>query len=105
MIIGTILVVSSFSLGQIIVGRLVVGFAEGMLSATVPVWQASQPGNALSHCSGITSSPSYGSHTFCFPALHRLQAVALPARFTRGWSRSYGEIALMTNTKRYILRC
>ena len=39
-IIGSILLSSSFSLGQLIVGRIVLGLGFGMLSATVPVWQS-----------------------------------------------------------------
>lgn len=39
-IIGAILSSSSFSLGQLIVGRLVLGVGFGLISATVPVWQA-----------------------------------------------------------------
>lgn len=39
-IIGSILLSSSFSLPQLIVGRLVLGLGFGMLTATVPVWQA-----------------------------------------------------------------
>ncbi|OQV11021.1 hypothetical protein CLAIMM_14927 [Cladophialophora immunda] len=39
-IIGWIFESSSFSLGQLIVGRLVVGLGTGMISATVPIWQS-----------------------------------------------------------------
>lgn len=39
-IIGTILQSSSFSLGQLIVGRLTTGFGLGMVSATAPNWQS-----------------------------------------------------------------
>lgn len=39
-IIGSILLSSSFSLGQFIVGRLVLGLGFGAISATVPVWQS-----------------------------------------------------------------
>lgn len=39
-IIGSILLSSSFSLGQFIVGRLVLGMGFGAISATVPVWQS-----------------------------------------------------------------
>lgn len=39
-IIGSVLLASSFSLAQLIVGRLVLGVGFGMLSATVPVWQS-----------------------------------------------------------------
>lgn len=39
-IIGSILLASSFSLAQLIVGRIVLGCGFGMLSATVPVWQS-----------------------------------------------------------------
>lgn len=40
LIIGSILLCSAFSLGQLIAGRIVLGLGLGMLSATVPVWQA-----------------------------------------------------------------
>ena len=39
-IVGSILLSSSFSLAQLIVGRLVLGLGFGMLTATVPVWQS-----------------------------------------------------------------
>jgi sugar porter (SP) family MFS transporter len=39
-IIGSILLCASFSLGQLIVGRLVLGLGMGIVSATVPVWQS-----------------------------------------------------------------
>lgn len=39
-IIGSLLQSSSFSLGQLIVGRLVSGFGFGHLTATAPNWQA-----------------------------------------------------------------
>jgi MFS family permease len=39
-IIGSIILCSSFSLGQLIVGRLVLGLGMGAVSATVPVWQS-----------------------------------------------------------------
>lgn len=40
MIIGSILLCSSFSLGQFIVARIVLGVGFGAVSATVPVWQS-----------------------------------------------------------------
>ncbi|KAJ5825436.1 MFS sugar transporter [Penicillium riverlandense] len=39
-IIGSILLSSSFSLAQFIVGRVILGCGMGFMSATVPVWQA-----------------------------------------------------------------
>lgn len=39
-IIGSLLLSASSSLGQLIVGRLVLGFGFGCISSTVPVWQA-----------------------------------------------------------------
>lgn len=39
-IIGSILLSSSFSLGQLLVGRIVLGLGFGCISATVPVWQS-----------------------------------------------------------------
>jgi MFS family permease len=39
-IIGSVILCSSFSLGQLIVGRLVLGLGMGAMSATVPVWQS-----------------------------------------------------------------
>ncbi len=39
-IVGSILLCSSFTLGQFIVGRLALGFGFGAISATVPVWQS-----------------------------------------------------------------
>lgn len=39
-IIGSILLSASVSLGQLIVGRLVLGFGFGCISSTVPVWQS-----------------------------------------------------------------
>ena len=40
LIIGSVLLSSGFSLGQLIVGRIVLGLGFGMMSATVPVWQS-----------------------------------------------------------------
>ena len=39
-LIGEVLCASSFVLGQFVVGRTVIGLGIGILSATVPVWQA-----------------------------------------------------------------
>ncbi|KAF2164388.1 hypothetical protein M409DRAFT_37072 [Zasmidium cellare ATCC 36951] len=39
-IVGVILMASSFSLAQLIVARLVLGFGSGGYSATIPVWQS-----------------------------------------------------------------
>ncbi|KAK4499610.1 hypothetical protein PRZ48_010128 [Zasmidium cellare] len=39
-IIGAILMATSFSLAQLIVARLVLGFGSGGYSATIPVWQS-----------------------------------------------------------------
>ncbi|KKY17386.1 putative mfs sugar transporter [Phaeomoniella chlamydospora] len=39
-LIGEILCTSSFHLAQFVVGRSIIGFGIGILSATVPVWQA-----------------------------------------------------------------
>lgn len=39
-VIGSILQASSFSLGQLIVGRVVSGLGFGALSATAPNWQS-----------------------------------------------------------------
>lgn len=39
-IVGSVLQASSFSLGQLIVGRVVAGLGFGLASATFPVWQA-----------------------------------------------------------------
>lgn len=39
-IIGAILMASSFSLAQLIVARLVLGFGSGGYTATIPVWQS-----------------------------------------------------------------
>lgn len=39
-IVGVILMASSFSLAQLIVSRLILGFGCGGYSATVPVWQS-----------------------------------------------------------------
>lgn len=50
-LVGTILESTSFSIGQFIVGRVVIGLGVGQLSATVPVWQ--------SECS---SSKNRGKH-------------------------------------------
>lgn len=43
-IIGAILMASSFSLGQLIVARLVLGIGSGGYTATIPVWQAEMSG-------------------------------------------------------------
>ncbi|KAJ8098118.1 general substrate transporter [Lipomyces tetrasporus] len=40
MIIGTAIQCSSFSLSQFIVGRIVTGFGNGFITATVPMWQS-----------------------------------------------------------------
>lgn len=39
-LIGEALCTSSFELAQFIVGRTIIGLGIGILSATVPVWQA-----------------------------------------------------------------
>ncbi|KEQ78379.1 putative sugar transporter, partial [Aureobasidium pullulans EXF-150] len=50
-LIGTILQASSFSLAQLILGRIILGNGVGQLSATVPVWQSecSKPGSRGKH--------------------------------------------------------
>ncbi|KAF2183850.1 general substrate transporter [Zopfia rhizophila CBS 207.26] len=40
MVIGAIIQASSFHLGQLIPGRLITGFGNGMNTSTVPTWQA-----------------------------------------------------------------
>jgi MFS family permease len=40
MVIGTILLGSSFSLAQLLVGRIVTGFGNGINSSTVPAYQS-----------------------------------------------------------------
>lgn len=40
MVIGAILQCSSFSLAQLIVGRLITGFGNGFNTSTVPTWQS-----------------------------------------------------------------
>ncbi|KAK5112166.1 hypothetical protein LTR85_011599 [Meristemomyces frigidus] len=57
-VIGTILQTTSFSLGQLIVGRLITGFGFRALSATAPNWQSE-----------------------CSPASHRGAAVLLESLF------------------------
>jgi sugar porter (SP) family MFS transporter len=60
-LIGEILQCSSFHIAQFIVGRFILGWGVGQLSATVPVWQ--------SECSG---SKNRGAHTVldgCFISL------------------------------------
>ncbi|OAG42008.1 hypothetical protein AYO21_03743 [Fonsecaea monophora] len=39
-VVGAIIMCTSFSLGQLIVSRVVLGFGFGAISATVPVWQS-----------------------------------------------------------------
>ena len=39
-IVGTVLLVASFSLAQLMVGRIVLGFGFGIMGSTAPVWQA-----------------------------------------------------------------
>lgn len=39
MIVGTAIMASSYSLGQFIVGRIVVGFGNGINTATIPTYQ------------------------------------------------------------------
>ncbi|THY03004.1 putative sugar transporter [Aureobasidium pullulans] len=50
-LIGTIIQASSFSLAQLIFGRIILGNGVGQLSATVPVWQSecSKPGSRGKH--------------------------------------------------------
>ncbi|KKY35577.1 putative sugar transporter stl1 [Diaporthe ampelina] len=43
-LVGIILEASSFSLAQLIVGRILVGFGVGQLSSIVPVWQSETAG-------------------------------------------------------------
>ncbi|KAJ6109949.1 hypothetical protein N7486_002184 [Penicillium sp. IBT 16267x] len=45
-IVGAALMSSSYSLGQLIVARLVQGMATGAITATVPVWQSELAGSA-----------------------------------------------------------
>ncbi|EGF98887.1 uncharacterized protein MELLADRAFT_50846 [Melampsora larici-populina 98AG31] len=40
MVIGTILQASAFGLAQLIVGRIVTGYGNGFITASVPVWQS-----------------------------------------------------------------
>ena len=40
MIVGAAIQCSSFSLGQLIAGRLITGFGNGMNTSTVPAWQS-----------------------------------------------------------------
>lgn len=40
MVIGALLQCTAYSLGQLIVGRIVTGFGNGMNTATVPTWQS-----------------------------------------------------------------
>ncbi|CAH7683110.1 general substrate transporter [Phakopsora pachyrhizi] len=40
MLVGTAIQCTSFSLAQFIVGRIVTGFGNGFITATVPVWQS-----------------------------------------------------------------
>ncbi|KAH9815132.1 general substrate transporter [Melampsora americana] len=40
MVIGTILQTTSFGLAQLIVGRIVTGYGNGFITASVPVWQS-----------------------------------------------------------------
>ncbi|KAG0148801.1 hypothetical protein CROQUDRAFT_654374 [Cronartium quercuum f. sp. fusiforme G11] len=40
MVIGTILQTTSFGLAQLIIGRIVTGYGNGFITATVPVWQS-----------------------------------------------------------------
>lgn len=43
-LVGEILECSAFQLAQLIVGRIIIGFGIGQLSATVPVWQSETSG-------------------------------------------------------------
>ena len=40
MVVGAVLQASSFQLAQLIVGRLVTGFGNGLNTSTVPTWQS-----------------------------------------------------------------
>lgn len=40
MVVGAILQASSFSLAQLIIGRIVTGFGNGLNTSTVPTWQS-----------------------------------------------------------------
>uniref|UniRef100_A0A1N6MC79 Putative sugar porter n=1 Tax=[Candida] hispaniensis TaxID=312227 RepID=A0A1N6MC79_9ASCO len=40
MIVGTVIMTSSYTLGQFIVGRIVTGLGNGFITATVPMWQS-----------------------------------------------------------------
>ncbi len=59
-IVGSILLSTSFSLGQLIVGRLVLGLGFGAITATVPIWQSesspAQHRGALVVLEGVFSS-------------------------------------------------
>lgn len=40
MVVGATIQTSSYSLGQLIAGRLITGFGNGMNTSTVPTWQS-----------------------------------------------------------------
>lgn len=54
-LVGAILMGSSYSLGQFIVGRIFIGLGTGGITATVPIWQ-----------SELSRAESRGSHVSSF---------------------------------------
>lgn len=40
MVVGAAIQCSSFSLGQLIAGRLITGYGNGLNTSTVPMWQS-----------------------------------------------------------------
>ena len=54
-LIGAILMASSYSLAQFIVGRIFIGLRTGGIVATVPIWH-----------SELSKAESRGSHCFSF---------------------------------------
>lgn len=77
-LIGAILMASSYSLGQFIVGRIFIGLGTGGLVATVPVWQTE-----------LSRTESRGSHVasvgiYCGTGLSLALWISFGFSFTTG---------------------
>lgn len=50
MVIGTIILGSSYTVAQFLVGRIVTGFGNGINSSTVPTYQSGERGETTAPC-------------------------------------------------------
>ncbi|KAK2461111.1 hypothetical protein APHAL10511_006890 [Amanita phalloides] len=80
MSIGAILQISTFSLAQMIVGRLITGFGNGINTATAPIWQSE------------TSKPSWRGKLVLLSMILNIAGFSLSNWMTYGFSFASGSI-------------